>query len=102
MSSVPVLLFEFTTVTVQVAFLLPSCVVTVIIAEPTFFPVIFPALLTATIDSSLEVQFTILFVALVGLNVGVSVSVSPSFKVFVDGTEIPSNAISGSKLSTNI
>ena len=102
MSSVPVLLFEFTTVTVQVAFLLPSCVVTVIIAEPTFFPVIFPALSTATIDSSLEVQVTILFVALFGLNVGVSVNVFPSSIVFVVGNEIPSTAISGSRLSTNI
>ena len=90
------------TVTVHVAFLFPSCETTVIIVDPTFFAVIKPALLIVATDSSLELHVTILLVAFVGLNVGVRVNVFPNIIVCVFGREIPSKAISGSKLSTSI
>ena len=90
-----------TTVTVQVAFLLPSCDVTVIIVEPSFFGVIFPALSTVATVSSLEVHVTILFVAPTGLNVGLSVIVFPIATFSVFGNEILYKLIVGFKLSTN-
>ena len=62
------------TVTVQLDFLFPSCDVTVIIVDPSFFGVTTPALSTVATDSSLDVHVTILFVALLGVNVGVKVT----------------------------
>ena len=55
------------TVTVQLAFLVPSCEVTVIIVEPIFLGVTFPVLSTVATDSSLDFQVTILFVVFEGL-----------------------------------
>ena len=91
-----------TTVTVQVAFLLPSCDVTVIIVDPIFLGVTFPALSTVATDSSLDVHVTILFVAFDGLKVGFNVKVFPNSTLAVLASVIPSNAISGCKLSTKI
>ena len=91
-----------TTVTVQVAFLLPSCDVTVIIVDPIFLGVTFPALSTVATDSSLDVHVTILFVAFDGLKVSFNVKVFPNSTLAVLASVIPSNAISGCKLSTKI
>jgi hypothetical protein len=61
------------TVTVQVAVLLPSAVVTVIVAVPGDFAVTVPPDTVATAEL-LVVQLTFLFVALLGLTVAVRVS----------------------------
>ena len=65
------------TVTVQDAVLLPSAVVTVIVAVPTAFAVIVPLLTVATLVALL-LQVTFLFVALDGVMVAVNVSVAPT------------------------
>ena len=72
--------FDFT-VTEQVAFLLPSSVVTVIVAVPAFFAVTTPEVETVATVVLLEDQVTFLFVALDGDTVAVSVCVWPSTKV---------------------
>ena len=61
------------TVTVQVAVLLPSVVVTVIVVVPAFRAVTFPFETEAT-EVSLELQVTALLVALSGATVAVSCS----------------------------
>ena len=66
------------TVTTQVAFLPPSLVVTVIVAEPALFAVTRPELDTVATVVLLEDQVTFWFVALVGAIVATRVWVSPS------------------------
>ena len=66
------------TVTVQVAVLLPSAVVAVIIAVPALIAVTFPVLSTAAIALSEVVQVTALFVAFAGAIVADKVSVAPT------------------------
>ena len=68
------------TVTAQVAFLLPSAVVTVIVAVPAAFAVTTPFDTVATLVFD-EVQETFLFVALPGATVAVRVSVPPTVRV---------------------
>ena len=71
-------LFTFTT---QVAVLPPSCVLTVIVAVPSYTAVIVPLLSTVATFVSLEVQVTSLFVAFSGNTVAVNFSVLPIYKV---------------------
>ena len=66
------------TVIEHVAVLLPSTVVTVIVAVPAAIAVIFPELLTVTIDVLLDNQFTVLLVAFAGKTVAVKVDVFPA------------------------
>ena len=66
------------TVTVQVAFLPPSLVVTVIVADPTAFAVTTPEEEIVATDVLLEDHFTDLSVAFDGKTVAVNVSVSPT------------------------
>ena len=75
-SVTPVTGTEVTTVTAQVSVLLPSCVVTVMVAVPTAMAVTVP-LFTVAMAVLLLDQVTFLFVAFSGSTVGVSVSVSP-------------------------
>ena len=70
----------FSTVTLQLACLFPSSVVTVIIAVPSFLAVITPFSTVAT-SSLFELHVMFLFVAFSGITVAVRVSVSPSFIV---------------------
>ena len=69
------------TVTVHVADLLPSVVVTVIVAVPAFFAVTTPADDTVATSGLSDDQRTFLNVASDGLTVAVRVSVSPSVKL---------------------
>ena len=69
------------TVTVQVAFLPPSFVVTVMVAEPAAFAVTTPELETEATVELLEDQVTLLFVAFEGVTVATRDWVSPSFIV---------------------
>ena len=69
------------TVTEQVAFLLPSTVVTVIVAVPAFLAVTTPEEETVATVVLLEDQVTSLFVALEGVIVALSVCVWPSVNV---------------------
>ena len=71
------------TVTLQVAVLPPSSVVTVIVAVPAFTAVTLPFDTVAT-DVLLLFQETFLLVALLGLIVAVNERLSPSYKVVVD------------------
>ena len=64
------------TVTVQLAVLLPSAVVTVMVAVPAATGVTNPFATVATL-SLFELQVTALFVALLGATVAVSVSAAP-------------------------
>ena len=64
------------TVTIQVAVLFPSCVVTVMVAVPDVNAVTTPLLIEAT-DGLLLVHVTVLLVALEGEMVAISVSVEP-------------------------
>ena len=66
------------TVTVQVAFLPPSFVVTVIVAEPAFFAVMTPVEDTVATVVLFDDQVTDLSVAFDGLTVAVNVWVSPT------------------------
>ena len=81
-ANVSVVLFRLTpvtgtvTVTAQVAVLLPSVVVTVIVAVPAAPAVTFPAVETVATLVLLLLQVTFLFVALLGEIVAVSVSVA--------------------------
>ena len=81
-ANVSVVLFRLTpvtgtvTVTAQVAVLLPSAVVTVIVAVPAAPAVTFPAVETVATLVLLLLQVTFLFVALLGEIVAVSVSVA--------------------------
>ena len=81
-ANVSVVLFRLTpvtgtvTVTAQVAVLLPSAVVTVIVAVPDATAVTFPAVETVATLVLLLLQVTFLFVALLGETVAVSVSVA--------------------------
>jgi len=70
------------TVTVQVAVLFPSAVVTVIVAVPTAMAVTVP-LVTVAAAVLLELHVTALFVALLGATVGISVSVPPTARVML-------------------
>jgi len=72
------------TVTAQVAVLLPSVVVTVIVAVPAFTPVTFPAELTVATAVSPDVHVTVWSDAVVGLTVAVSVSLDPAVRDSVD------------------
>jgi len=67
---------ELLTVIELVAVLLPSCVVTVIIALPVATPVTSPRLFTVAIDILLDLQFTVLLVAFEGKTVEVSCCVA--------------------------
>ena len=69
------------TVTAQVAFLLPSAVVTVIVALPAALAVTTPEAETVATSVLLDDQVTSLFVAFSGVTVAVSVAVSPSVRV---------------------
>ena len=60
------------TVTAQVAVLLPSCVVTVMVALPAATPVTKPVALTVATEVLLEVQVTVLLVAFAGATVAVN------------------------------
>ena len=71
------------TVTLQVAVLPPSSVVTVIVVVPAFTAVTLPFDTVAT-DVLLLFQETFLLVALLGLIVAVNERLSPSYKVVVD------------------
>ena len=71
------------TVTVQAAVLLPSSVLTVIIADPGAQAVTTPAAVTDAIAVLLLLQLTFWFVALEGLIIAVRVSVLPT-KMLVD------------------
>ena len=66
------------TVTAQVAVLLPSLVLTVIVALPAAFAVTTPEVETVATDVLLEDQVTVLFVAFEGDTVAVRVCVSPT------------------------
>ena len=66
------------TVTTQVAVLLPSAVVTVMVAVPAARAVTTPELLTVATVVLLELQVTFLFVAVLGLTVAVKLSVPPT------------------------
>ena len=78
------------TVTVQVAFLPPSLVVTVIVVEPAAFAVTTPEDVTVATDVLLEDQVTALFVALEGVTVATKVSDEPSYNdMLVLFNEIP-------------
>ena len=70
-----------TTFTVQVAFFLPSIVVTVILAVPFFKAFTFPFALTVAIFSLLEANTTA-FEASFGFTVTFKVKLSPGFTVF--------------------
>ena len=63
------------TVTATVAVLLPSAVVTVMVAVPFATAVITPLLLTVAIFALLELQVTFLFVAVAGATVAAAVLV---------------------------
>jgi len=69
------------TVTLHVAVLLPSAVLTVIVAVPAFSPVTSPPELTLATPSLFDVHVTVLLVAFEGLTVAVRVDVLPTFKV---------------------
>ena len=71
------------TVTEQVAFLLPSSVVTVMVAVPAFFAVTTPEVETVATVVLLEDHVTFLFVALDGDTVAVIICVWPSVSVKV-------------------
>ena len=71
------------TVTVHVAVLPPSFVVTVIVAVPADFTVTFPSLSTVAIASSLLLHVTLLLVAFVGATVAVSFAFPPAATVSV-------------------
>lgn len=71
------------TVTAQVAFLLPSLVVTVIVAVPAAFAVTTPEDETAAIEVLLDVHVTDLSVAFEGVTVAVNEYLSPSVNVKV-------------------
>ncbi len=66
------------TVTAHVAFLAPSLVVTVIVAEPAAFAVTTPEEETVATEVLLDDHVTVLSVALDGLTVAVRVFVSPT------------------------
>jgi hypothetical protein len=66
------------TVTAQVAVLLPSLVLTVIVALPAAWAVTTPYVETVATEVLLDDQVTDLFVALVGLTVAVKVSLPPT------------------------
>ena len=67
------------TVTVQVAVLLPSSEVAVIVALPAALAVTSPLASTVATEVLLLVQFTFLLVALLGATVAVKVSEAPTF-----------------------
>ena len=73
-----------TTVIAHVAVKPPSCVVTVIVADPAPTPVTRPVEFTVATAVLDELQVTVLFVALAGRTVEVSCCVPPKFIVAVD------------------
>ena len=75
-----ILFIELLTVTLQVEFLLPSSVVTVIVAIPVLTAVIFPTLSTVTIVGFEDVHATTLFIAFVGFTVASKISVAPTIR----------------------
>ena len=76
------------TVTVHVAVLLPSSVVTVIVAVPAAIAVTIPLSLTVATLGSLLLHVTALFVASEGVTVAVSCTVSPISSVFSVGSTL--------------
>ncbi len=70
------------------AVLLPSCVVTVIVAVPTATPVTRPELLTVAKEVFDELQVTVLFVAFEGATVAVSCWVAPTLIEAVVGLTV--------------
>jgi hypothetical protein len=90
-----IVVLPLVTVTAQVAVLLPSCVVTVIVALPADTAVTTPFVTVAT-EEALLLHVTLLFVAFAGKTVTVNVSEAPTvrlsvvlFKVTpVTGTEV--------------
>ena len=70
---------SFSTIIVAVPVLLPSNVVAVIVASPSFTPVTTPSSFIVAIDSSLELHFTFLFVAFSGVTVAINVVLFPTF-----------------------
>ena len=90
------------TVTVQVAVLLPSLVVTVIVVVPAATAVTVPSLTIATF-ASLADQLTVLSVALEGVTVAVSLAVPPASraKMFLSSvTPVTATGVSGLSGST--
>jgi hypothetical protein len=82
------------TVIAEVAVLLPSAVVTVIVADPVATPVTTPAELTVATELLDVVQLTVLTVALEGATVAVKLVVAPTFTVAEVGlTVTPVTAI---------
>jgi hypothetical protein len=73
------------TVIADVAVLLPSCVVTVIVAVPCATPLTNPLALTVATEVLLELQLTVLFVAFDGDTVAVNCVVEPTFTDAVVG-----------------
>ena len=76
------------TVTAQVAVLLPSCVVKVIVAEPTATPVTTPVVLTVANAVLLDVHVTFLLVAFEGATVAVNEVVAPATTLAVVGATV--------------
>ena len=66
------------TVMALVAVLLPSCVVTVMVADPAATAVTSPAVLTVAMAVLLDAQVTTVFVAFVGARVAVNCCVPPA------------------------
>jgi hypothetical protein len=71
----------------QVAVLFPSCVATVIVAEPDAILLTKPLELTDATEVLFELQFTFLVVALAGLTVAVNCKIPP----FTIETEVELN-----------
>lgn len=69
----------------MLAVLLPSCVVTVTVADPAETPVTTPLLLTVATAVLLDAKLTDLSVASVGLTVAVNAVVAPTFTLAVAG-----------------
>lgn len=69
----------------MLAVLLPSCVVTVTVADPAEIPVTTPLALTVATAVLLDAKLTDLSVASVGLTVAVNAVVAPTFTLAVAG-----------------
>lgn len=76
------------TVTTLVSFLLPSFVVTVIVASPAATPVTTPLASTVAVASALDSYDTVLSVALEGATVAVKLTVLPTSTLAVLGATV--------------
>ena len=80
---IPVTKVKLLTVMAQVAVLLPSCVVVVMVALPAATPVTRPRLLTVATDDALELQLTVLLAAFEGETVA-DICCAPFTKMFTN------------------